>query len=896
MKRGKRENRKTDPGEDEVLQAEASRFTAVDLLFLLLIAGLVVLFFNPAALGGKVFFAGDVMNVYNPYQAINAEQLSEGKMPLWTDRFFCGFPLFAESQGAVFYPPTRLAYALVPIHLAFTLDALFHFFLAGAFMYLLARYLGQRPIAAMFSATAFAFSGLFCSLIINFTIFRSAVWIPLVLYLARRCLREHGIKWTFLLALTLMLQMMGGSLQVSAITALLVAIDTVYVVLASISRQAFFITLVRVLKLALGFGFAVGFYAFQLSPTYELTGLSMRGVEASYEIASSYSFPAQHLIDIAMPNYYGNPSSGAMLPGIPPAPNFFGYIGVIALALAIYALGSRRSGIFGPVAIIFAVLALGPAGRLFDVLYNSVPFFDKFRAPDRFLIVFIFAASLLAGFGAERILSRMDEEDDEDEDEEEPVPPSKAPYIFALILLAIIAIIGSLPWFGSTGKAAFDGLMQSTLAGPLGIRIDSDNFAQYEAWRNLVPAVILYFVAFAAAIPLMNIIFGRSASPRALVFAFLIINLCDLFLVTATNHNNRLIDGRFFLDDPDSVAFIKEKSPNSRIYSYGQLNYASWLFGDKPVTVWYQGGGGSDERYFALREMVPPDLSAYFGLYDAGGFASLYTEDFYLLDGAVKQQLNDIVTGRMIPADTLTNGRPLHLLIDLMDVDFLISSYQLPEGGRFERVYQGDVLIYRNHMALPRAYVVHPEEVIVVDNSDIARLAEIAGSIGGFDFERKIILSSGSNVPTFTPEEAGITTRITPTIIEPERITATVEINRPGVLVLADSFYPGWHAKVDGKDAEILRANLYFRGVVLNTPGTHEVEFVYKPASFTNGIYISLLSLVLFILLAVGKRFIDGWYQSPEKEKPSNGTSKIVRYGLFGRKVTYEGNDEDEEE
>jgi uncharacterized membrane protein YfhO len=73
------------------------------------------------------------------------------------------------------------------------------------------------------------------------------------------------------------------------------------------------------------------------------------------------------------------------------------------------------------------------------------------------------------------------------------------------------------------------------------------------------------------------------------------------------------------------------------------------------------------------------------------------------------------------------------------------------------------------------------------------------------------------------------------------RVTAQASLDRDGILVLSDSFYPGWHAYVDGKEAEILRANLFFRAVPL-LAGNHVVEFRYEPRSFKVGLAISLLT------------------------------------------------------
>jgi len=73
-------------------------------------------------------------------------------------------------------------------------------------------------------------------------------------------------------------------------------------------------------------------------------------------------------------------------------------------------------------------------------------------------------------------------------------------------------------------------------------------------------------------------------------------------------------------------------------------------------------------------------------------------------------------------------------------------------------------------------------------------------------------------------------------------------------LIYLDSFHPGWTAKVDGKTAEILPANIAFKAVEL-TPGTHEVVFEFTGGSkwsrmtiWTNFIFTVAGSLFLLVL------------------------------------------------
>jgi uncharacterized membrane protein YfhO len=72
-------------------------------------------------------------------------------------------------------------------------------------------------------------------------------------------------------------------------------------------------------------------------------------------------------------------------------------------------------------------------------------------------------------------------------------------------------------------------------------------------------------------------------------------------------------------------------------------------------------------------------------------------------------------------------------------------------------------------------------------------------------------------------------------------LQVTAEEN--SLLVLSDTYYPGWKAFVDGKGTNIYRADYTFRAVPLNA-GTHRVRFVYDPMSFKLGAGVTILGIL----------------------------------------------------
>ncbi len=81
---------------------------------------------------------------------------------------------------------------------------------------------------------------------------------------------------------------------------------------------------------------------------------------------------------------------------------------------------------------------------------------------------------------------------------------------------------------------------------------------------------------------------------------------------------------------------------------------------------------------------------------------------------------------------------------------------------------------------------------------------------------------------------------------EPERIIIETDAARPGLLVLTDTFYPGWRVTVDGTPADLLQANYLFRGVYVPA-GAQRVEFTYHPAPFRRGLLVSGLTLAIVL-------------------------------------------------
>ena len=92
---------------------------------------------------------------------------------------------------------------------------------------------------------------------------------------------------------------------------------------------------------------------------------------------------------------------------------------------------------------------------------------------------------------------------------------------------------------------------------------------------------------------------------------------------------------------------------------------------------------------------------------------------------------------------------------------------------------------------------------------------------------------------------------VTVTRSEPKRVELKARLNRPGIVILADTYYPGWHLTIDGRAAPILRANRMMRGAAVRE-GEHTLVYVYDPLSLRIGAAVTLLGIAALPAVLAG--------------------------------------------
>lgn len=163
-----------------------------------------------------------------------------------------------------------------------------------------------------------------------------------------------------------------------------------------------------------------------------------------------------------------------------------------------------------------------------------------------------------------------------------------------------------------------------------------------------------------------------------------------------------------------------------------------------------------------------------------------------------------------------------------------------PEGVQAKTVPASAVYIYENEKVLPQVTLVGKYQIA---NGD-AVLAKVLSE--GFDPREEVLLEEEPARPVSTGSraEAG---QVEIAKYEEMLVEIKTKNDQPAFLVLADTYYPGWHAYIDDQETKIYRANYAFRAIEVPA-GEHQVVFKFTPTNFKLGAMVSLGSLILVIM------------------------------------------------
>jgi len=326
-----------------------------------------------------------------PWRQLAIEQLQKLELPLWNPYAMAGYPLLGNIQSAPFYPLNILL--LFPFQLGWSLLIVFQVLLAASFMFLYLRNYKLRLEACLLGGIAFAFSGFFIAWLEWGTIVSTALWWPLVLLAIDRLTSSSKKKWwAIVMALAIATSFSAGHLQtfvyglaVGVCYALFTFFQTKKDLKALlIPLGSFVLSLLLILPLLL--------------PQLQLIGLSARNIDLTWQ-KEGWFIPWQHIVQFIAPDFFGNPGTGNYW-GVWNYGEFIGYIGIVPLVFALYALVFKRDWrvmFFGALVGLSLLFA-------FPTLLAKIPFllsipFLASAQPSRLLFVVDLGLAILAAIG-----------------------------------------------------------------------------------------------------------------------------------------------------------------------------------------------------------------------------------------------------------------------------------------------------------------------------------------------------------------------------------------------------------------------------------------------------------------------------------------------------------------
>ncbi|AMV40010.1 hypothetical protein [Planctomyces sp. SH-PL62] len=398
-------------------------------VFGVVLAGCVGIFFHDALRPGRVLSPADVLFVqssfrepgasayepenrllmdpvlqFQPWLAFNRAELRAGRLPLWNPYAGCGAPHVANGQSAVFDPFNLIiVLGAWPDALAWTAAARLWFAGLGAF--LLARSWAFGPWGRWFAGLCFPFCG-FLVVWLLYPVTPAAVWLPWLLLATDRAIREPGPRAAGLLAFAVAGVLVAGHVQTSAHVLLAGGLLAAWRLARASDRRR------PAVAWGAGIALGVGIAAVQVVPLGEYLTKSPVWVERRREHPPWWKPTRPRVLEAActaLPYVYGsqrrghpNLARGLGLNNLNESAGGFAGLATLIWLAPLAAVGARRRP---ETAFLLAVLAIGAMGAF------RIPPVDNFlRAlpvvgvmDNRRLTLWVaFALTFLGGLGIDQ--------------------------------------------------------------------------------------------------------------------------------------------------------------------------------------------------------------------------------------------------------------------------------------------------------------------------------------------------------------------------------------------------------------------------------------------------------------------------------------------------------------
>jgi hypothetical protein len=305
------------------------------------------------------------------------------------------------------------------------------------------------------------------------------------------------------------------------------------------------------------------------------------------------------------------------------------------------------------------------------------------------------------------------------------------------------------------------------------------------------------------------LVMGSKMTGGGATFRVLAVSLLILELLARNASLLPVVDRSFYEKPPGLLTEVADTKNHYRVYGGRLLDG-----GELPTANQFPNRKNLMASHLAMKNLLRPNLGMIYGLDYADGLTGLELKSGWLW------------TELFIKSPPEKRIR----ILQRSNVRYWISDY-LSSG-----LSKGTVEVEKFVSALPRAFL--------VGRSIKGRAPHLLNTYFDPAFEPLKIVLVNENIAL--REDKNFSGQVERIVYAPNRVSIETSQNAQGILVLLDTWFPGWKVEVDGTPGHIFRANYFYRGVKLNA-GRHKIEFSYTPEGFHLGRRISFFTLV-FIL------------------------------------------------
>lgn len=757
---------------------------------------LVLVFCQDLVFNGEVPFFRDLTNYFYPLRYSLYESLRAGEFPLWDRRFAQGFPNFAGLQLGALYPPHWLLLAF-PFYAAIRAIFVLHFLIAAVGCFILLRYWKYPRDLSVVGAIVFTLGGVTVSLTNLLNHFQSAIWLPWLILTWEVAVREPRWRNSIYFTVIAAFQFLAGSPEFFALSLGLALLDGF--------RMKSFDTSVsfkRIVTVALGCTtLMLLLIMVQVLPTIELVSESRRGHFVPEVEAFLWSLKPIHLLNWLFLDKDVEPAHwlGVRLYFDRDLPflvtTYLGAITWVSIPLWCYYAPRREKILLIGLAVASLGLAFGGNGLVYPFVFRYVPFISVVRFPEKFFFItyvtiFLMTMRGLHGFYCDQSKGLR----------------------YPLFILGPVTIIwiSVYYFFQSHSEIISDFIATNTTIPPLS---EQHAKATVSVLTNIQRQVFLTTAIF------FLLILAKVDKIRPALVSVLLIALVYVDLTWA--HKNFL----FPLDPAKLTASKPVLNPADSRYS--RYFYYPAPRNLHPAFFSVLGRPNFSQAVSLSYQNLMPNTGILQGM-----------EYIQEIDALNRRPYNDFLTvANNIPFEDQVK------LLRIFNVGHVVSFRELSGKGvkllgRFPDYYSW---LYKVDNAVPRAFMVGEISVAKTPGPTFKRLLS-----EDFDPGNEVVLDQPVAIKSVRPFKTDVQIRS----YENSVVTIGVQTNSEGILVLADSYFPGWKAFIDGTETKIFKANHFYRAVKVPV-GAHVIEFRYQPASFAVGLVISCITLSMIGLISI---------------------------------------------